>query len=85
MSEIGELYKAMREDTRRHRADMLAKADVSGWTKHTDFHFSRYFNGERFDWWPSGGKGKYKGRMVYGHSAVNSLIKKLIRETETQT
>lgn len=77
MSELGDDFRAMREETKRHRAKMLEKADTSGWTAHTDYHFSRDFNGERVEWWPSGGKAKYKGKMVYGHKKVNDLIKRL--------
>lgn len=77
MSDIGEIFNAQRERTKIHRAEMLANADTSGWTKHTEFHFSRVFDGKRIEWWPSGGKAKYDGRMIYGHKRVNSLILKL--------
>lgn len=81
MSDMGEIYAAMQERTRQHRAEMLAKANTDGWTKHTEWHFSRTFNGKRMDWWPSGGKARYDGRMVYGHRRVNDLIARLTKET----
>ena len=80
MGDMGEVFNSMREATKRHRADMLSKADTSGWTQHTPYHFSRVFGGERMDWWPSGGKAHYKGRMIYGHRKVNALIARLITE-----
>ena len=77
MSDIGDMFREMREKTKEHRAKMLDQADTRGWTKHTEYHFSKTFNGERFDWWPSGGKARYMGRMIYGHRNVYSKIKKL--------
>lgn len=81
--DMGEMFRAQREATKQHRAEKLAQADVTGWKEHTPYHYSRLFNGGRVEWWPSGGKccvhapGK-RPRMVYGHGAVNALIKKLI-------
>lgn len=77
MSELGEIFSAMHEQTRKHRAKKLEQADVDGWTRHTDYHFSRVFDGFRMDWWPSGGKAQYKGKMIYGHTKVNARIKTL--------
>lgn len=71
------MWRENRERVKAHRSDMLSKADTAGWTKHTDYHYSRMFAGKRFDWWPSGGKGMYEGRMIYGHRKVNSKIAKL--------
>lgn len=80
MSDMADDFNAMKANAKRHRAEMLEKADTSGWTKHTEWHFSRFFQGERVEWWPSGGKAKYKGRIVYGHKKVNELISKLLKE-----
>jgi hypothetical protein len=77
MGDMGEVFNSMKQATKEHRAKMLDVADTEGWTKHTEYHFSRIFSGERIDWWPSGGKAKYRGKMVYGHRKVNSLIVKL--------
>lgn len=71
------------ESVREHRARMLAEADVSGWIRHTEWHYSRKFNGMTVDWWPSGGKARYGGVMVYGHKKVNALIAKLKAAEET--
>lgn len=78
MGDMAETFNAMRDATKQHRAAMLAKADTTGWTKHTEWHFSRVFNGKRMDWWPSGGKAMFDGRMVYGHRKVKALIAKHI-------
>jgi len=77
MGDMGELFNAQRAATKAHRAKMLAKANTEGWTKHASWHYSREFNGKRMDWWPSGGKAQYAGKMVYGHRQVNALISKL--------
>lgn len=98
MGDMGELFNAQREATREHRAAMLAKADTTGWKAHTAYHFSRVFivpftvqlGGKtltkrvhhRVDWWPSGGKAKHEGRMVYGHRKVAALIQRLKAEEE---
>lgn len=81
MGDMGELFNAQREATKRHRAEMLAKAETTGWTQHTEWHFSRVFNGKRMDWWPSGGKAMFNGRMIYGHRNVNAMISKQLSMT----
>lgn len=80
MGDMGDDFAAMKEQTKLHRASMLAKADTTGWKQHTPYHFSRSFNGERIEWWPSGGKAKWLGDMVYGHRRVNALIERLKAE-----
>lgn len=79
-NESTEMWRDFRKDVQRHRAKMLKQADTTGWTKHTDYHYSRMFAGKRFDWWPSGGKGMYEGRMIYGHKKVNSKIAALMAQ-----
>ncbi len=88
MGDMGEVFEAMREATRQHRAEKLAQADTTGWHAHTEWHFSRRFGDTRVDWWPSGGKAQVhtKGsgkppRMVYGHRKVDQLIAKLKGES----
>lgn len=77
MGDMGDDFRAMRQGAKEHRAKMLDQADTEGWKQHTPYHYSRVFNGHRIDWWPSGGKAKYKGRMIYTHRKVNALITKL--------
>lgn len=81
MGDMGDTFKAMQENIKAHRAEMLAKADTTGWTEHTPYHFSRTINGERIEWWPSGGKVKYQGKMVYGHKKIEKLFSKILRPT----
>ena len=76
MGDMGELFNAQRAATKAHRAEMLAKADTTGWTKHTQWHFSRMFGRDRVDWWPSGGKAMYRKKMVYGHRRVAELLRR---------
>lgn len=81
MSDMGEIFGAMREATKAHRAKKLAEADTTGWQALSEYHFRRSFGSTRIDWWPSGGKAQVfvKGsgrppRMVYGHANVRKLI-----------
>jgi hypothetical protein len=58
------------------RARFLADAksvDDGGWTKHTEFHWSRSVNGERLDYWPSRKKFQYRGQVRRGN--VMRIIK----------
>lgn len=77
MGDMGDIFNAMRSDKQRHRAEMLSKADTTGWTQNTPWHFSRVFGGRRMEWWPSGGKAMLDGRMIYGHRKVNKKIAEL--------
>lgn len=45
MGDMGEVWTGHRAAVRKHRAEMLAKADTTGWTQHSPYHFSRVFNG----------------------------------------
>lgn len=82
---MGELFNAQREATKAHRAEMLSKADTTGWTQHTEWHFSRVFTGGgRVDWWPSAGKAQHKGRMIYGRRKVAELVRRLSGLTMAQ-
>jgi len=86
MGDMGEIFGAMREATKQHRAQMLEQADTKGWEEITEYHYRRHFGPVRIDWWPSGGKcqvfqkGKGAPRMVYGHCRTNQLIAKLKKE-----
>jgi hypothetical protein len=53
----------------------LAKDD-GGWTKHTQWHWSRMVNGERLDYWPSRKKYQFRGRIHRGS------VQKLIQSTQ---
>lgn len=78
MDDMGAAWHAARGANKAYRAQMLARAKTGGWTQHTPYHFSRIFDGGRMDWWPSGGKAQFQGRVVYGHRKVNALIARLL-------
>lgn len=51
------------------RAQFLSAAqetDDGGWTKHTEYHWSRRVAGHRLDYWPSRKKFQYEGRVRRG-------------------
>lgn len=52
-------------DRRRFMADAITKDD-GGWTKHTDFHWSRDVLGHKLDYWPSRRKFQYRGKVRRG-------------------
>lgn len=52
------------------RALFLSQAvsnDDGGWTKHTEWHWSRMVAGSRLDYWPSRKKWQYKGTVQRGN------------------
>jgi hypothetical protein len=49
--------------------------DDGGWTKHTEFHWSRVINGERLDYWPSRKKFQYRGQVLRGLRAMYKIIR----------
>lgn len=60
-------HKKAKFDT--DRSAFLKKAiadDDGGWTKHTDYHWSRMVNGERLDYWPSRKKFQWRGKVQRG-------------------
>lgn len=57
-----EQHAASRAQKRKH----LAEADPAGWTQHTAYHWSRYVNGKKLDYWPSRRKFQYDGKVVSG-------------------
>lgn len=76
-----EIWDALKErskekfdaDRKRFLAD-AQKHDDGGWTKHTDYHWSRNLNGERLDYWPSRKKFQFRGKVRRGN--VQDLITK---------
>lgn len=47
-------------DRKRFLSDAKT-ADDGGWTKHTEFHWSRMVAGHKLDYWPSRKKFQYRG------------------------
>jgi len=64
--DVGEMWRSWKEHLRGKRKQNLQKADPRGWTKHTDYHWSRTVNGKRLDYWPSRNKFQYAGRVMCG-------------------
>ena len=64
MSDMGEYWRDMREFDKERKAKNLAAADPTGWTKHSQYHWSRQLNGKRLDYWPSRNKFQYDGGRV---------------------
>ena len=64
-----ELKTHKKEKFNRDRAAFLEAAkqeDDGGWTKHTEYHWSRLVNGDRLDYWPSRKKYQYHGKIHRG-------------------
>ena len=66
MGDMGEYFRDHREHHRIRREQNLKSADPSGWTQHTDYHWSRDLNGSRLDYWPSRRRFRYQGRTHTG-------------------
>ncbi|MFA5630323.1 MAG: hypothetical protein WC997_02325 [Porticoccaceae bacterium] len=66
MGDVGEIFNAKRAADRERRARNLANADPSGWTIHTEHHWSRVLSGKRLDYWPSRNKFQFEGRVMTG-------------------
>ena len=66
-----EIYDAMKDhfkakfdaDRARFLTDAQARDD-GGWTKHTEYHWSRKVRGIRLDYWPSRKKFQFAGGKV---------------------
>ena len=66
MGDVGEYWKDQKEWDKNRREKNLAAADPSGFTKHTEYHWSMDLNGKRLDYWPSRNKFQYDGRIMTG-------------------
>lgn len=82
MGEEAEFFNAFKADRkakfdadRKSFMEAAKKADDGGWTRHTEFHWSRMINGERLDYWPSRKKFQFRGKVRRG--SVQKFIKKL--------
>lgn len=78
MGDMREVFDAMREMDKERREDNLAKADPTGWEKHTDYHWSRTLDGKRLDYWPSKKKFQYDGRIHTG--GIEGFIDKRLKQ-----
>lgn len=68
-------YVKQKFDADRARFLREAKtADDGGWTKHTDYHWSRTVRGKRLDYWPSRKKWQYDGKVLRGLRGMYKVI-----------
>ena len=66
MGDMAEIFNAMRDANKQRRERNLNKFDPTGWTRHTEYHYSRLLNGKRLDYWPSRNRFQYEGRVMVG-------------------
>lgn len=45
----------------------MAAANPAGWTQHTPYHWSRYIDGKKLDYWPSKRKWMFNGKVEVGN------------------
>lgn len=64
MSDMGEVFRVMKEQDKERKQRNLAAADPTGWTKHTEHHWSRMVAGKKLNYWPSRNKFQYAGERV---------------------
>jgi hypothetical protein len=73
MSDRDPIWDAMKQRSKAKfdsdRQMFLANAiadDDGGWTKHTEWHWSRTVHGERLDYWPSRKKFQWRNKVMRG-------------------
>lgn len=80
MGDMREVFDLMREANKQRKEKNLANAEpfLKFFTKHTQWHYSTYLNGERVDWWPSTNKWRvsYKNYNGDAVSLMNFLTKR---------
>lgn len=74
---MGDTFRAWKEQDKQRKKQNLKNANPIGWTKHTEYHWSRILNGKKLDYYPSRNKFQYEGRIMVGD--IEGFIKK--RET----
>lgn len=75
MGDMGDLYRAFKEDKKELRQENLKNANDDGWNKFTEDHWYRDIKGKRLDYYPSTGKFKYDGQ--WRCCGVGRFIQKL--------
>ena len=81
MSDRDPIYDALKQhfkekfDADRKRfLEEAFRYDDGGWTKHTQWHWSRKINGQRLDYWPSRNKFMWRGKVYRGASTLESIL-----------
>lgn len=75
-------YNDFKEWDKLRKKKNLANAEKKsdGWTKHTEFHWSRTVAGKRLDYWPSRNKFMYDGRVMCG--GIEGFIKNMEKKND---
>lgn len=73
MSEMGYYFREWNAVKKARREANIAAFDPSGWTQHTEYHFSRIVAGKLLNYWPSRKCFQYAGKVMYGD--VQEFIK----------
>ena len=70
-------HKKEKFDADRQRFMQQAVAnDDGGWTKHTEWHWSRMIGEDKLDYWPSRKKFQFKGKVMRGLKALQKVKEK---------
>jgi hypothetical protein len=62
-SDIAIIGRAMKEHRKKQGKKNLAEADLTGFTKHTTYHYSCTLLGDRLDYWPSRKKFRWRNKI----------------------
>lgn len=68
MSDMGDIYRAAREDEKRQKHDNLGKFRPDGWVYVTPYWFRRTVLGSVLDYWPSTRKYRWRGKTYRGQA-----------------
>lgn len=72
------VFKALQKAGRAENLEAAEDRDDGGWTKHTQWHWSRRVgDGLLLNYWPTTNKAQFMDRMYYGRRAVQDLFTKL--------
>ena len=87
MGDMGDLFRDWDADKKRRKDDRMREArasDLPGWTKHTEYHWSRMLNGQKLNWWPSTGRWSYglHGKRPHMHFGKQDDLLNFIRNRE---
>ena len=63
--------------------EQATEQDDGGWTKHTQYHWSRNINGERLDYWPSRKKYQWRGKVMRGD--VMKIVRSATEHEQSET
>jgi hypothetical protein len=62
MGDMIDMFRALQDDRKsenEERMRLVIAANLDGWTRHSEYHWSRLVKGRKLDWWPSTGRWAY--------------------------